>query len=100
VRVDFGTVTQTIEHDIIKALKEMIVALKRARQELEGQRMSSQFCNGGLDAVLEYTDCIQIETSINAGNSAMGEGTRKMDDIGRRLELSLRNLTASTRKNG
>jgi hypothetical protein len=36
----------------------------------------------------EYADCIQIDTSINPGNSAMDEDTRKMDDSERRLELS------------
>jgi hypothetical protein len=35
---DVGTVTQTIEQDIIDSLKEMIEALKKARQEMENKK--------------------------------------------------------------
>src|SRR5205823_12944365 len=35
---DVGVVTQAIEKDIIETLKEMIEALKKARQEMEAQK--------------------------------------------------------------
>ena len=35
---DVGEVTQTIEQDIIDSLKEMIEALKKAKQDLENKK--------------------------------------------------------------
>jgi hypothetical protein len=96
--VDFGTVTQTIEQDIINPLKEVIVALKRARQQLEGGRMSSQSCNGGLDAVGNTPTASSSTPRSIPATARWKKKTRKMDDSERRLEVSP--LAASARKNG
>jgi hypothetical protein len=75
---DVGPVTQTIERDIIDTLKEMIEALKKARQELD--KNSSKSNNSGgpppdqklLDQIAELKMIRSLQLRVNARTQVYG----------------------------
>jgi hypothetical protein len=92
--VDVGTVTQAIERDIIDTLKEMIEALKKARQELDNKK-SPPSSSGPppdqklLDQIAELKMILAMQLRVNTRTRIYGaqyQGEQTADpNIGREL---------------
>ncbi len=76
---DVGQVTQTIERDIIETLKEMIEALKKARQELDKNASKSNNNSGPppdqklLDQIAELKMIRSLQLRVNARTQVYGK---------------------------
>jgi hypothetical protein len=76
---DVGAVTQTIERDIIETLKEMIEALKKARQELDNKQSNSNNSNSQppdqklLDQIAELKMIRSLQLRVNARTQVYGK---------------------------
>jgi hypothetical protein len=99
---EVGSVTQTIERDIIETLKEMIEALKKARQELDSKQSKSNNSNSGpppdqklLDQIAELKMIRSLQLRVNARTQVYGkqyeanEGEQTAD---RNIRRELNNL--------
>ena len=76
---DVGEVTQTIEQDIIDSLKEMIVALKKAKQDLEKNKGNPPPSNGGpppdsklLELIQELKLIRSLQIRVNTRTTTYG----------------------------
>jgi hypothetical protein len=77
---DVAQVTQTIERDIIETLKEMIEALKKARQELDNKQSKSNNSSSGpppdqklLDQLAELKMIRSLQIRVNARTQVYGK---------------------------
>jgi hypothetical protein len=76
---DVGPITQTIERDIIETLKEMIEALKKARQELDSKQSKSNNSSGPppdqklLDQIAELKMIRSLQLRVNARTQVYGQ---------------------------
>jgi len=93
--VDVGQVTQAIEKDIIDTLKEMIEALKKARQELDNKKNPPSQSQGPppdqklLDQIAELKMILSMQIRVNTRTRVYGaqyQGEQAADpNIGREL---------------
>jgi hypothetical protein len=96
--VDVGTVTQAIEKDIIDTLKEMIEALKKARQELDNKKSPPSTSSPPpdqklLDQIAELKMILAMQLRVNTRTRIYGRQYQGEQTADPNIARELRNLS-------